>query len=226
MIRNTVILAAHGKSILDNLTKFDRLYKLLLNEFVLKELEPDSPDYLPTEQTNYIIRNVYFVIDYMIMGIRNHWGHLYLYLLRLMALLEEARKDIQKRNNRPSEDITFAVRATMRKFIMRVIKLAEKDVHNLTNLVFLVYLTVFSNNNDPISEGHNLFSYYRPLEQNLFIGTYSILSSDMVAAREHIAFVDSKLILETAASFRIYTIDLRKAPSVKVLTFINSYLDV
>jgi hypothetical protein len=38
MIRNTVILAAHGKSILDNLTKFDRLYKLLLNEFVLKEL--------------------------------------------------------------------------------------------------------------------------------------------------------------------------------------------
>lgn len=48
MIRNTVILASHGKSILDNLTKFDRLYKLLLNEFVLKELEPDSPDYLPT----------------------------------------------------------------------------------------------------------------------------------------------------------------------------------
>lgn len=153
MIRNTVILAAHGKSILDNLTKFDRLYKLLLNEFVLKELEPDSPDYMPTEQTNYIIRNVYFVIDYMIMGIRNDWGHLYLYLLRLIALLEEAKKDIQKRTSRPIEDIAFAMRATMRKFIMRVIKLAEKDVHNLTNLVFLVYLTVFSNNNhQPIPE--------------------------------------------------------------------------
>lgn len=49
MIRNTVILAANGKSILDNLTKFDRLYKLLINEFVLRELEPDSPDYSPTE---------------------------------------------------------------------------------------------------------------------------------------------------------------------------------
>lgn len=48
----------------------------------------------------------------------------------------------------------------------------------------------------------------------------------MTAPRENIAFVDSKLILETAASFRFYTIDLRKAPSVKVLSFINSYLDV
>lgn len=48
MIRNTVILASNGKSIIDNLTKFDKLYKLLLNEFVLKELDPNSSDYIPT----------------------------------------------------------------------------------------------------------------------------------------------------------------------------------
>ena len=130
MIRNTVILAANGKSILDNLTKFDRLYKLLINEFVLRELEPDSPDYSPTEETNYIIRNVYFVIDYMIMGIRNDWGHLYHYLLRILGLLEETKRDIHKRTNRPPEDIAFAIKVTLRKFVLRVIKLAEKDVHN------------------------------------------------------------------------------------------------
>jgi hypothetical protein len=245
MIRNTVILAAHGKSILDNLAKFDRLYKLLLNEFVLRELEPDSPDYFPTEQTNYIIRNVYFVIDYMIMGIRNDWGHLYLYLLRLLGLLEETKKDIHKRTNRSPEDILFAIRVTMRKFILRVIKLAEKDVHNLTNLVFLVCLTVFSNVADhtlPLAHdnGHDLasehplpspptshlFDYYRSFEETLFIANVNILSSDTVASREHISFVDSKLILETANSFRIYSIDLRKSPSVKVSSFINSYLDL
>lgn len=88
----------------------------------------------------------------MIMGIRNDWGHLYLYLLRLLGLLEETKRDIHKRTNRSAEDIAFATRLTLRKFVLRIIKLAEKDVHNLTNLVFLVFLTVFTNNTDiPIS---------------------------------------------------------------------------
>lgn len=58
------------------------------------------------------------------------------------------------------------------------------------------------------------------------MGGYNILSSDTVAPREQISFVDSKLILETASSFRIYSIDVRKTPSIKVSNFINSYLDL
>lgn len=83
------------------------------------------------------------------MGIRNDWGHLYHYLLRILGLLEEAKRDIHKRTNRPPEDIAFAIKVTLRKFVLRVIKLAEKDVHNLANLAFLVYLMVFSNESKP-----------------------------------------------------------------------------
>jgi hypothetical protein len=74
-----------------------------------------------------------------------------------------------------------------------VIKLAEKDVHNLTNLAFLVYLMVFSN--DPNSNEIYLFNYYRAFESSLFIGGYHILNSESVTSREQASFIDSKLIL-------------------------------
>lgn len=74
------------------MTKFDKLYKFILSEFILKDLDPDFPDYHPTEQTNYIIRNVYFIIDYMIIGIKNDWSNLYIYILRIVGLLEEGKK--------------------------------------------------------------------------------------------------------------------------------------
>lgn len=94
----------------------------------------------------------------MIMGIRNDWGHLYLYLLRLLGLLEQTKRDIIKRTDRSEDDINFAIRVTLRKFVLRVIKLAERDVHNLTNLVFLVYLTVFGN--EKVNKEIGLFKYY------------------------------------------------------------------
>jgi hypothetical protein len=60
----------------------------------------------------------------MIMGIRSDWGHLYLYLLRLLGLLEETKRDIQKRTSRDVVEIIVANKVTLRKFILRVIKLA------------------------------------------------------------------------------------------------------
>lgn len=139
-------------------------------------------------------------------------------------MLEETKRDIHKRTNRPPEDISFAIKVTLRKFVLRVIKLAEKDVHNLANLAFLVYLMVFSNESKP--NEFKLFYYYKSFEPVLFVGGYSILSSEAVTSKEQVSFVDSKLILETASSFRIHNIDLRKSPSIKISNFINSYLDV
>ena len=46
-----------------------------------------------------------------------------------------------------------------RKFVMRVVKLSEKNVNNIANLVFLVNLTIFGNINK--SSGH--FGYFRSL---------------------------------------------------------------
>ena len=82
------------------------------------------------------------------MGMRNDWIHLYIYLLRLIGLLEEATKLIKQKTQRSHADISFAVKVSMRKFLIRIVKLAEKDVLNLPNLVFLVYLVVFANKNE------------------------------------------------------------------------------
>jgi hypothetical protein len=40
MIRNTVVIAFNGKKISSHSNNFDKLYKLLLTEFILKELGP------------------------------------------------------------------------------------------------------------------------------------------------------------------------------------------
>ena len=68
---------------------------MLLTEFVLKELEPAGPEEaasVPTDLSNDVIRNVYFIIDYTVINMREDWYHLYIYLLRLIGLLEEAKK--------------------------------------------------------------------------------------------------------------------------------------
>lgn len=111
----------------------------------------------------------------MIMGIRNDWVHLYIFLLRLLSLLDQVKKEIQKKTLHSIEDITFAVRVTTRKFILRVVKLAEKNVHNLPNLVFIVYLTVFGN--DHGDESISIFRYYKSFEQCLFINRLNIVNS-------------------------------------------------
>jgi len=49
----------------------------------------------------------------------------------------------------------------MKKFVLRVVRLAEKDVHNLPNLVFLVYLTVFTNKCPPLA--NPLFHHFGSL---------------------------------------------------------------
>jgi hypothetical protein len=81
----------------------------------------------------------------------------------------------------------------MRKFVLRVVKLAEKNVHNLPNLVFLVYLTVFSNTHE--NETGTIFRYFRTLEKYLFEGRYHLLSSEAIDPKEQPTFIDSKLIL-------------------------------
>jgi hypothetical protein len=39
----------------------------------------------------------------------------------------------------------MASRVCIRKFILGVLKYAEKSIENMGNIVFLVYLTVFNN---------------------------------------------------------------------------------
>ena len=87
MIRNTVVSAFIGKKITSKSCEFDKLYKLLLTEFILKELQQSGPDCPSPDLTNDIIMNVYFVIDYTVINMREDWMHLYAYLLRLNGIL-------------------------------------------------------------------------------------------------------------------------------------------
>ena len=94
MFRNTIVLAFHDKQIHYKAEQFNKLYKLLLTEFVLKELEPTEPEEMSSvpDLSNDVIRNVYFIIDYTVINMREDWYHLYIYLLRLLGLLEESKK--------------------------------------------------------------------------------------------------------------------------------------
>lgn len=73
----------------------------MLSEFILKELDPEYPDYIPNENTNYINRNVFFIINHVIGLLKNSWHDLYQFLLRLISLLQEAKKDVKIKTKRP-----------------------------------------------------------------------------------------------------------------------------
>lgn len=87
MLRNTVVITFNNRKMSCFSNNFDKLYKLLLTEFVLKEIE--QAEELPvSDLTNDIIRNVYFIVDYTVINMRENWIHLYMYLLRLSGIME------------------------------------------------------------------------------------------------------------------------------------------
>lgn len=49
---------------------------------------------IPSNLSNDIILNFYFVIDYTVISMREDWLNLYMYLLRLSGIMEEAKKEI------------------------------------------------------------------------------------------------------------------------------------
>ena len=67
---------------------------------------------------------------------------------RLIGLLQIATKDIRKKTERDSYEIYLAKKICIRKFVLRVLKNASKSIENMSNMVFLVYLVVFSNSAD------------------------------------------------------------------------------
>ena len=144
MIRNTIVLSFAGKKISSAENQFDKLYKLLLNEFILKELD-SSEDQQANTLSSEIIRNIYFIVDYTVINMREDWLHLYVYLLRLTGIMEEIKKDIIIKNGDEEEKAELAVKMAYRKLVLRVVKLAEKNVFNMSKLIFIVSLVVFGN---------------------------------------------------------------------------------
>lgn len=58
----------------------------------------------------------------MVISMKNNWDGLYLFLLRMIGLLTEAKKDIHKKTERSKADILTACKVCVRKFILRVLK--------------------------------------------------------------------------------------------------------
>ena len=85
---------------MEGLCKFDRLYIFILCEFILKELDPDDPDYLPSENSNYVMKNLFFIVDHVVISLKNNWKALYMYLIRMIGLLKIATKEIHKKTER------------------------------------------------------------------------------------------------------------------------------
>ena len=128
---------------MEGLCKFDRLYIFILSEFILKELDPNDPDYLPSENSNYVMKNLFFIVDHVVISLKNNWDALYMYIIRLIGLLKIATKEVRKKTERDPFEIYLAKKICIRKFVLRVLKNAEKS--NMSNMVFLIFLVVFSN---------------------------------------------------------------------------------
>lgn len=69
MLRNTVVINCNNRKVSSLPNSFDKLYKLLLTEFVLKEIE-QAEEVPVSDLTNDIIRNVYFIVDYTVINMR------------------------------------------------------------------------------------------------------------------------------------------------------------
>lgn len=116
----------------------------------------------------------------------------------------------------------MAVKLANRKFVMRVVKLSEKNIYNISNLIFLVSLIVFGNI-EP-SENTNVFSYFKSFEGHLLTGAPPF--SKQEPATQEPSFLDSKLILETVNSLKASEIDLTQNDPLKLGKMINAYLDL
>ena len=95
MLRDTVLISRRS---FEDLT---RLYKFMIMEFIQKELDPSRREYSPSQETNFIIENVYFVVDHVVMALKNDWNSLYHYIVMNKAFLEDAKEDLALRTSRP-----------------------------------------------------------------------------------------------------------------------------
>jgi hypothetical protein len=188
IIRTTVLVRSRQENLppdMDKLSKFDHIYRFALSEFILRELDP--PDQQPSEDSNYIIKNFFYIVDYMV-TMKNNWDNLYLFLLRMVGILSEAKKEIHNKTQRSKQDIKMACKVCVRKFILRVIKYSEKSIENMGNMVFLVYLVVFSNDSD--EQDHHIFKYFETLEKHFLIGSIAIKNQDEHQPIDKDIFID------------------------------------
>lgn len=143
---------------------------------------------------------------------RRDWPNLYRYVSRLVALMNEVKLDIKSKIDLSNLEILSATRVCIRKFVLRIIKLTERDLGSLANLVFMVYLVVFSNSlRDQAEEmlipmAPILFEYFGSLEKHLFLDRLKVVNQDLIESRDQVTFVDDKLILETIACFKFLPI--------------------
>jgi hypothetical protein len=85
---------------MDKLSKFDHIYRFVLSEFILRELGPMGPDHDPSNESTYIIKNFFYIVDHMVTIMKDNWDNLYFFLLRMVGILTEAKKEIQSNTER------------------------------------------------------------------------------------------------------------------------------
>lgn len=130
-LRNTVMLKFKEEKLppnMDGLCKFDRIYTFILSEFIMKELDPNDPDYFPSENSNYIMKNLFFMVDHIVISLKNNWDGLYMYLLRLIGLLKIANKEVRIKTERENYEVYLAKKICVRKFVLRLLKHASKSI--------------------------------------------------------------------------------------------------
>lgn len=47
-----------------------------------------------SDESVYIIKNFFYILDNMVISMKNDWDNLYIVILRLIGILTEAKKDI------------------------------------------------------------------------------------------------------------------------------------
>lgn len=56
-----------------------------------------------SEESVYIIKNFFYILDNMVISMKNDWDNLYIVILRLIGILTEAKKDIHVKTYRSKE---------------------------------------------------------------------------------------------------------------------------
>ena len=160
---------------------------------------------------------------------REDWICLYKYILRLVGIMESAKKEIIEKTHNDPESVGLAIKLANRKFILRIVKLVEKNIFNISNMIFLVNMIIFGNSNNQTDT--MVFKYFKSISGKLFIGDSCIVNRDYgkeepTKQKSRMAFLDARLILETVSSFKVYDFDIVKADKNQICKLIEAYLDI
>ena len=155
----------------------------------------------------------------MISLLKSSWNDLYSFVVRLVALLGEAKKDIEIKTERAQYEIHLATKLFVRKLILRIIYHTDKKMENLTNIIFLTYLVAFNNENE---SDPRIFEYFQMLEKYFFIAPFQIKSMEEHEYAGTRNFVDKNMIL---IGFSCFLCDEQlSATSKKMMHVTRAYL--